>query len=375
MGEQDSVPIANEGQNELACDLLTDFIIMTFQSLIDVVGPSKAIELNRKYFQNHGEAGALSMKKRLDLPSDFSGVNLMARFVSFWLRRDFSYECMSDRISWASTTCRFEKAPPEFCLLWEIILGRAAVQAIYPDYENYFDMFCDRMRSQGDPICSGRSILKPGVAPPGPTRPMPILEMPEISQEEIDFWTIQVLGEEWVMCTKAVMDHDDPIAVLDVLCRRMKEHGRAMGPVLTAKYGVQGNDAIAIGGLLDSINMMFQQVGPVIFSNPHMVEKEIRECPFQNSTKEMCKQFESFCNGICEAIDPDYEFVYDRMMTKGDESCHWTIRKKGPSEELDIEKWSGSSNETALDLLKKRLVRGEITPDQYRKLRDILSEN
>jgi hypothetical protein len=331
MGEQDSVPIANERQNELACDLLTDFIIMTFQSLIDVVGPSKAIELNRKYFQNHGEAGALSMKKRLDLPSDFSGVNLMARFVSFWLRRDFSYECRSDRISWSSTTCRFEKAPSEFCLLWEIVLGIAAVQAIYPEYENYFDMFCDRMRSQGDPICSGRSILKPGVAPPGPSRPMPILKMPEISQEEIDFWTIQVLGEEWVMCTKAVMDHDDPTAVLDVLCRRMKEHGRAMGPVLTAKFGVQGKDAIAIGDLLDSINAMFQQQGPVIFSNPHMVEKEIRECPFQNSTKGMCLQFEAFGNGICESINPNFEIVHTDAMCIGDEHCRRIIRKKAVS--------------------------------------------
>ena len=51
------------------------------------------------------------------------------------------------------------------------------------------------------------------------------------------------------------------------------------------------------------------------------------------------------------------------------------IRKKCPTAKFDGGERSGSMDETAVELLKKRLVRGEITPDQYRKLKDILSEN
>jgi hypothetical protein len=43
---------------------------------------------------------------------------------------------------------------------------------------------------------------------------------------------------------------------------------------------------------------------------------------------DVCKQFEGVFNGVCEAINPDYEFAYDHMMSKGDAACHWVVRKK-----------------------------------------------
>jgi hypothetical protein len=110
-------------------------------------------------------------------------------------------------------------------------------------------------------------------------------------------------------------------------------------------------------------------------SNKDLVEGQIDECPFSGGPTEICSQYEAFFNGLCEAINPDCEFAYDRMMTKGDKTCHWTIRKKGePAKEKPQGEAAKEPGENAFELLKKRLVKGEITPEQYRQLRDILLE-
>jgi uncharacterized membrane protein len=62
------------------------------------------------------------------------------------------------------------------------------------------------------------------------------------------------------------------------------------------------------------------------------------------------------------------------LMTKGDKTCHWTIRKKGAAKEKPQGEAAKEPGETAFELLKKRLVKGEITPEQYRQLRDIMLE-
>jgi len=55
-------------------------------------------------------------------------------------------------------------------------------------------------------------------------------------------------------------------------------------------------------------------------------------------------------------------------MTKGDKTCHWTIRKKGgPLREK-------STEDDALRTLRLRFAQGEITPEQYREFRDVLME-
>jgi hypothetical protein len=60
-----------------------------------------------------------------------------------------------------------------------------------------------------------------------------------------------------------------------------------------------------------------------------MVENEITDCFAQSfSPYEACKQKEALFQGVVSAINPDYEFIYDRMKTKGDANCHWVIRKK-----------------------------------------------
>jgi hypothetical protein len=48
----------------------------------------------------------------------------------------------------------------------------------------------------------------------------------------------------------------------------------------------------------------------------------------QGAPPEVCKQFEVMFIGVCEWINPDCRFAYDRMMSKGDLMCHWVVKKR-----------------------------------------------
>jgi hypothetical protein len=363
-----------DDQSELAIELLRDFTFMTFKALLDVAGPIRTRELCRGYFKNHGEAGALNMQRRLGAPSDLPGAFQMGKLVLLWQRRDFVKDVRPDIIHWQNTTCLFENAPPEFCLLFENVATPAANHAICPDYQ----YVCDKMVTQGDPVCSGRGFVRPGSPYHGRLDEIPELGLPNIPEEEVDFWTLQVLGEEWVMCTKAILDHEYPDLALDLLMLRLKEYGRTMGSVLASKFGVTGRDAMAIGSLFDSINVMLQQFGLAISSNPQMVEKELSECPFRNATKEMCMMFEAFGNGICEEINPEFEIVHTEAMCAGDATCRRIIRRKAltiskgkRSDDIPI-KTSATTEADLLMALKMRLAKGEITSQEYDRLRERL---
>jgi predicted hydrocarbon binding protein len=103
-------------------------------------------------------------------------------------------------------------------------------------------------------------------------------------------------------------------------------------------------DLTMIKDKMDFLNTILAQRGePVVITGSGM-GKEIKNCPFKNGLPEQCKHWEGVFNGICEAINPDYEFAYDRMMSKGDHTCHWVVRKK-------VDKVTGQQESTHDDSL------------------------
>jgi hypothetical protein len=93
------------------------------------------------------------------------------------------------------------------------------------------------------------------------------------------------------------------------------------------------------------------------------IEKEIKECPLKNGLPEQCKHLEGVFAGVCEAIDPDYEFTYDRMMTKGDQSCHWTVRKKVYVADSKLR--DDVQSENPARILASRFAKGEISLEEF----------
>jgi hypothetical protein len=100
---------------------------------------------------------------------------------------------------------------------------------------------------------------------------------------------------------------------------------------------------------------------------------EIFICPFSGGSIEMCQQIEAFLQGLCMAIDSSYEFAYDSMMTKGDKTCHWTIRKKG-----EAAKEKAKEEPPMVDpimRLTNKFIEGEITKEEYEEKMTIIKRH
>jgi hypothetical protein len=127
--------------------------------------------------------------------------------------------------------------------------------------------------------------------------------------------------------------------------------------------------AIAIYDVVQLISELHQRKSEIVLEDEGAAGT-VGECPFAGSAPpETCLQYESFFNGICEAIDPSYEFAYDRMMTKGDKTCHWTIRKIGQTVSRD-----DAVPEDPIKVLKLRYAKGEITREEYQRMKEELLE-
>jgi predicted hydrocarbon binding protein len=103
--------------------------------------------------------------------------------------------------------------------------------------------------------------------------------------------------------------------------------GKKLGTKLMGGSVGKG-DLKAIKEKMDFLNSILAQRGDPAVIDGSSIEKEIEECPFKNGLPEQCKHWEGVFAGVCEAINPEYEFHYDRMMSRGDHSCHWVVKKK-----------------------------------------------
>ncbi|MDD1756447.1 MAG: hypothetical protein LUQ39_06400 [Methanomassiliicoccales archaeon] len=100
--------------------------------------------------------------------------------------------------------------------------------------------------------------------------------------------------------------------------------------------GENGNDLVSLLSVLDTYNTIMDQEGRTIFNSTNKNETEITICPFSVAPTEMGEQCgeaigaqcEAFCNGMCEAVSPDFELRFTTKMCAGGQNCHRVIRKK-----------------------------------------------
>jgi hypothetical protein len=183
-------------------------------------------------------------------------------------------------------------------------------------------------------------------------------------QELEDSFSVQYYAEWWVIATRALIDHLGEEKAAIVLGPYMKYSGVSYG-LKASSFQHEESGQVRINRCLIEITESLQMKASPPASSDNIGEWTIIECPFKDAPIQVCRQFESFCNGICEAIDPSYEIAYDRMMTKGDKTCHWVVRKKGkPTQEKSKEE---APSEDPAKALAMRFAKGEITDEELEK--------
>lgn len=306
--------------------LLFDLWWTTFQALVDAVGFDRAWELVEPYMKFHFEAGARATKEKFNLTTDdpyssavflnyiylFDGVVLgNHRFFEHGFTADVRY-CPKANV--AEALCNLSG-----CAM------RAFSSILHVDYETNYA----RMLVRGDPFCQ-MMVKKRGHTIWGEVERKPVeIPPPSWSDQEREYWQSANYSQQWIYATNALVDFAGKEKAVEILRPYMKALGISIANDLSKELGIKDRDALAIASIIDRCNQAANQKGSYTYRTPERVDKEITECIFSNASQDICANaLEARSNGICEAINPLYEFHSTKRMCKGDKVCHWVIKKK-----------------------------------------------
>ena len=154
------------------------------------------------------------------------------------------------------------------------------------------------------------------------------LKIPQLPPEMAHQQALAATGGFYAAAIRAMVDKFGSEEALEVLHAYLKETGKEMG-AMAPMMGITSKDAIAIASL---IHLFEEQVllveGKPTEVSPDRVVKEITKCPFQSFAPEFCLSMMSLCEGLCEAINPEYRFTITKFIPRGDPICQWIVEKK-----------------------------------------------
>jgi predicted hydrocarbon binding protein len=365
MGQNQPLILSEEEKEDLSVGLLRSWLLEATQALVDVMGSEETLRLSKPYYQHAGMASRRVFQSITNLELDGAAIARVGfRAHTSYLGGKVSppYRASDGSEINERHDCTTSGICEETCILVCSILPLFWVKEMNPDWE----ILLTRSLSWGDNCCQWK-VWKSGASPKVEAKEEMRLAPDLVFQDPLDDDTWKTLGlayvgENWVLATRAIIDSPKREKVIEGLQDRMRLYGLSVG-LQTRSRAPKQSGTTAIHDVVKLISDLHQRKGEMVLKD-EKAEGVVMECPFASSAPpEICYQYEAFFNGICEAIDPSNEFAYDRMMTKGDKTCHWMIRKKG---ELVNER---PNEEVALDdpakILAIRYVKGEITKEEY----------
>jgi hypothetical protein len=194
---------------------------------------------------------------------------------------------------------------------------------------NNYEYIATRMLVKGDPCCQGL-VKKKGHEIWGDVSKkaaeVPILEL---SYEEREFWSSANYSQIWIYITNALVDFAGKEKSAEILRPYMWALGKSISADILKELSIKDRDATSMALIIDQCNCGTNQKGEYLIHTPEKVERKITECIFAHASQDICADaLEARANGICEAINPDYEFHLTKRMCKGDKTCHWVVKKK-----------------------------------------------
>jgi hypothetical protein len=365
--------LSPEEARDLSFGLLRSWWLAATQALVDEAGNEASLRCLKPYFTNTGMAGAHNIATMQGI----SAKELIRRDTIGFVwplvtgGRTNVYLAPDDSSIYETEGCATGGICKEGCISLCEFINNAGVGELNPGFEA---VLLESL-SFGDPTChvTFRSAGRKSMVAPTPEFKVPDDKRPAPPEEELkEYLALSIIGEAWSNATRAFVDFAGQERARDRLRFHMRHAGLSFGIRMSSRFDARERGLRSILKAIELVQLLHRRKGPCIMQEAS-VEGTVTECPFSSSSPEMCYQYEAFFNGLCEAIDPSFAFVYDRMMTVGEETCHWHIGKKGSAITSAGKEVLGTA-EDALSILKARFAKGEITEEQYRRQRDIMLE-
>jgi predicted ArsR family transcriptional regulator len=349
-----------------------DCAVNAFKALLGEAGPNKTLEAIKPINKIVGNSMPDGTKQRFGPQGNDAEAVALPYYWFHCGTSNGNIKPMEIRDGMAivevgSCPCPQFNAPPELCVAISHYISEGLSEAVNPEYE----FIWTHHLVNGDEYC--RYVVKKKSIRYDPAN-LGKLEKTvslDISKQEMGAlativgWSqlnISTLASVNLVGSKRTIELAEPLA---------KKSGMKLGTKLME--GEKGNrDLAMVKDKLDFLGPVLMQSGEPATITDAGIEKEIVDCPLKNTEPEVCKHLEAMFNGVCEAINPDYEFAYDRMMSEGDHSCHWVVTKKGePAREKPKEE---APSDYPMKILKMRFAKGEISEEEYRRQKAVLLE-
>ena len=352
--------------------MFSQLITASFESLATALGSENAKKAIRPYFENSGRAGYHNVAAAFNMSDS-------ERLLKIWLWYNYAItrscikgEIGANRVMLENYLCPFEGRIPEFCNGMCQTAAEAVAREVWPEC-NFSQIPAD---DTNDHHCRWVAFIVPDKADPGKVviQKEASAVLKELSPDQFDWLAHAVSGEVWVIATRALLDSIDQEQAASIFLQRMSKSGAEFAERHFIASGQGKGDVTSLVAFVESINKAQQQKGQIISSEPDKVMMEIHECPYSDSPDLLCREYEAFINGACSRIDPNYEFKYQQMMTRGDQCCIWKIsRKKEVSTQGNDTTNKDREKEHPLMILMRRLARGEISMKEYEELKTFIS--
>lgn len=346
-------------------EAINQMIVSSLDDLIKASGRAEALSTLKPYLKAGMYNQILNARKLMNIEGNGPDAILLTwKVCQSWLIPPKNIICEVTEKAGVEIVkeCPCGKFSPDICIFFSHFGSEALCEFVNPEYE----CIITHHLTNGDPQCrlvfkkksDSVSILK------DPGRTLVTIPNFELANEQARGMFLGGGSACLHIMDSAFVDLHGSDEATSALSKSAKKIGRDMGIKLLEVNPKIGESIDSVVRLVDSLGKLIQQLGTCSKELSNMVEKEIISCSFQTWTKEVCYQYEALIQGILEAINPNFEFAYDRMMTKGDRKCHWTIKKK------DLPKMT----DDPLRALKMRYVSGEISEVEYRKIKKVLEE-
>jgi predicted ArsR family transcriptional regulator len=345
--------------------LISELMVNAFDALLEIVPADQALETIRPYTRRSGRAVAANAMKRFEAIGN--GKEAVA-LPMYWAHsatsgnkcdRPIGYE---DGVIVEVSHCPVAMARPEICIATSHYLAEGICEAVNPEYELVFTHHI----VAGDKRC--RYVVRRKASPRTvEDLGMQVGEMDAMDEGEegrslleYEIWSMMLTTfTNAALELKVIKELLDEVSVPDTIV------GRQIGLFLiNERDGQLDGPPGVVSGMEFCRRALLQQGESSILDSG--VFGTISSCPFHNAPTEVCRQIEHAMNGLVEAIDPDLEFKYAEMMSKGDPCCHWSVHPKGkgepprcPAKDID--------ESDPVSKLSTKLLQGEISEEEYNR--------
>jgi hypothetical protein len=357
-----------EGEKDvLAANLLIKALIeintSSFEEMVKLNGKAAALAAGKPYRIATGPVIVNEAKKKMPIHGNGPDALLLSyAFASLTVVPDVTGEVKQKGAIGVNRNCAFNNASPEFCMWLSHYTTEGVLEYLNPDYECIFT----HHETSGDPYC--RYIFKKKSDPIGVIDDMggtiftlPKFDIPKEQATGAELWGLTHFLND---ITSAFIDLNGAETTRKVLCANANRIGKEFGKKLAEQNPGLSDDIETLGIFIKKMQNSLGQKDNFVILSKNEVSNEITDCSHQLMCGEQCKQYEAFCKGIVSAINPNFEFDYDKMMTHGSKTCHWVLRKKFNS--------GIKPADNPLDVLRMRFAKGEISKEEFKEMKALL---